>query len=116
MGALRLLSEHQELVAVARDEERVCDGGRERHSMGGLEQVRQDKGAHPTVASRNGTCGDVDVHLVPVEVRRIKCPIVERYASIRARPGVRGRESLIGERIDDGLTVVSSPDEEINVM
>jgi hypothetical protein len=116
MGALRLLSEHQELVAVTRDEERVLDGVQECHSMSSLKQVGQDKRAHPAIGSRDGTRGDVDMHLVPVEVRRIKCPIVERNAPIRARPGVRGQEPLIGERIDDGLTATSCSDEEIDVM
>jgi hypothetical protein len=116
MGALRLLSEHQDLVVVARYEEPACAGSRERHSAGSLEQVREDKGAHPAVASRDGARGDVDVHLMPLEVRRIKCPIVERYASVQARPGVRGYEPLIGECIDDGLTVAGFSDEEIDVM
>ena len=116
VGALRLLSQHQELVAVARDEERVCHRVRERHSMGRLEQVMKDKGAHPAVASRDGTSRDVDVHLVPVEIRRIKGPVVERQASIRARSGVRGHEPLFDERIDDGLTIASSSDEDVDVM
>lgn len=117
MSALCFLGEHQQLMRIARYQERVgrrlalCD-----NALGPVEDVRQHQRAHPTVAACDRSRRDVYVHRVTVDIRRVERPVVVGNAAEGTASPIGDDEAELDERANNGIPVARFGNQQVNVV